>query len=93
MNVGDLRDQHGQSLGGHGNRSLGDLGERRAGPRIHRVHEDVPARQRVLVLLALIAAFALVRGISELLVAIGGQRLVEREISRSLPKHRLQPTS
>jgi uncharacterized membrane protein HdeD (DUF308 family) len=36
-----------------------------------------------LVLLALIAAFALVRGISELVVAIGGQRLLEREIKRA----------
>jgi uncharacterized membrane protein HdeD (DUF308 family) len=36
-----------------------------------------------LVLLALIAAFALVRGIGELVVAIGGQRLVEREIKRA----------
>jgi uncharacterized membrane protein HdeD (DUF308 family) len=45
-----------------------------------------------LVLLALIAAFALVRGISELVVAIGGQRLLEREIKRAFtPKP--QPTS
>jgi uncharacterized membrane protein HdeD (DUF308 family) len=36
-----------------------------------------------LVLLALIAAFALVRGIAELVVAIGGQRLVERELKRA----------
>ena len=36
-----------------------------------------------LVLLALIAAFALVRGISELVVAIGGQKLVEREVKRA----------
>jgi uncharacterized membrane protein HdeD (DUF308 family) len=44
------------------------------------------------VLLALIAAFALVRGIAELVVAIGGQRLLEREIKRALtPKP--QPSS
>ena len=36
-----------------------------------------------LVLLALIAAFALVRGMSELVVAIGGQKLVEREVKRA----------
>jgi uncharacterized membrane protein HdeD (DUF308 family) len=36
-----------------------------------------------LVLLALIAAFALVRGIGELVVAIGGQHLVERELKRA----------
>jgi uncharacterized membrane protein HdeD (DUF308 family) len=36
-----------------------------------------------LVLLALIAAFALVKGISELVVAIGGQKLVERELKRA----------
>ena len=47
-----------------------------------------------LVLLALIAAFALVRGISELVLAIGGERLVEREVKRSLPaKAKLQPTT
>lgn len=47
-----------------------------------------------LVLLALIAAFALVRGISELALAIGGQRLVERQVKRSLTaKPKLQPTS
>jgi len=45
-----------------------------------------------LVLLALIAAFALVSGISELVVAIGGQRLLEREVKRALtPKP--QPSS
>ncbi len=45
-----------------------------------------------LVLLALIAAFALVRGIGELVVAFGGQRLLEREIKRALtPKP--QPSS
>ena len=36
------------------------------------------------VLLALIAAFALVRGVTELVVAIGGKRLVERDIKRVL---------
>jgi uncharacterized membrane protein HdeD (DUF308 family) len=46
-----------------------------------------------LVLLALIAAFALVRGISELVLAIGGRRLVEHELKRSLTaKSKLQPT-
>jgi uncharacterized membrane protein HdeD (DUF308 family) len=45
-----------------------------------------------LVLLALIAAFALVRGIAELVVAIGGQRLVEREFKRAF-EPRPQPTS
>jgi uncharacterized membrane protein HdeD (DUF308 family) len=45
-----------------------------------------------LVLLALIAAFALIRGISELVVAVGGQRLLEREIKRAFtPKP--QPSS
>jgi uncharacterized membrane protein HdeD (DUF308 family) len=45
-----------------------------------------------LVLLALIAAFALVTGISELVAAIGGQRLLEREVKRALtPKP--QPSS
>jgi uncharacterized membrane protein HdeD (DUF308 family) len=45
-----------------------------------------------LVLLALIAAFALVTGISELVAAIGGQRLLEREIKSALtPKP--QPSS
>ena len=45
-----------------------------------------------LVLLALIAAFALVSGISELVAAIGGQRLLEREVKRALtPKP--QPSS
>ena len=45
-----------------------------------------------LVLLALIAAFALVRGVGELVVAIGGQRLLERELKRAFtPKP--QPSS
>lgn len=47
-----------------------------------------------LVLLALIAAFALVQGISELVVAIGGQRLLEREFKRSfMGKARPQPSA
>jgi uncharacterized membrane protein HdeD (DUF308 family) len=46
-----------------------------------------------LVLLALIAAFALVRGISELVIAIGWQKLLERQLKRSLPTEpKLQPT-
>src|SRR6266545_3126958 len=36
-----------------------------------------------LILLALIAAFALVRGAAELVVAIGGKRLFERDIKRA----------
>jgi uncharacterized membrane protein HdeD (DUF308 family) len=45
-----------------------------------------------LVTLALIAAFALVGGITELVVAIGGKRLVESDLKRSLaPKP--QPSS
>jgi uncharacterized membrane protein HdeD (DUF308 family) len=48
-----------------------------------------------LVLLALIAAFALVRGIAELVVAIGWKRLAEGDIKRTLAraKQRLQPAS
>jgi uncharacterized membrane protein HdeD (DUF308 family) len=48
-----------------------------------------------LVLLALIAAFALVRGISELVIAIGWQRLLEYNVRRSLSraKPRPQPAS
>ena len=42
-----------------------------------------------LVLLALIAAFALVTGISELVAAIGGQRLLEREIGRASCRERV----
>jgi uncharacterized membrane protein HdeD (DUF308 family) len=45
-----------------------------------------------LVLLALIAAFALVTGVSELVVAIGGKRLVDSSIRRSLTP-RPQPSS
>jgi uncharacterized membrane protein HdeD (DUF308 family) len=41
-----------------------------------------------LVLLALIAAFSLVTGISELVVAIGGKRLVEADLKRALSRTR-----
>jgi uncharacterized membrane protein HdeD (DUF308 family) len=44
-----------------------------------------------LVLLALIAAFALVTGVSELVVAIGGKRLLERDIKRALEQARPKP--
>jgi uncharacterized membrane protein HdeD (DUF308 family) len=44
-----------------------------------------------LVLLALIAAFALVTGVSELVVAIGGKRLLERDIKRALERARPKP--
>jgi uncharacterized membrane protein HdeD (DUF308 family) len=44
-----------------------------------------------LVLLALIAAFALIRGISELVVAIGWKRLLERDVKRSLERVRPKP--
>ena len=45
-----------------------------------------------LVTLALIAAFALVTGITELVVAIGGERLVEHELKRSFaPLKRSEP--
>jgi Short repeat of unknown function (DUF308) len=46
-----------------------------------------------LVLLALIAAFALVRGVSELVVAIGGKQLVEREFKRTVSRTRPQTAS
>jgi uncharacterized membrane protein HdeD (DUF308 family) len=46
-----------------------------------------------LVLLALIAAFALVRGISELVVAIGGKRLLEHQIKRGVRRAVPQPSS
>jgi uncharacterized membrane protein HdeD (DUF308 family) len=46
-----------------------------------------------LVLLALIAAFALVTGVSELVVAIGGKRLLERDIKRTLEQARPKPRS
>jgi uncharacterized membrane protein HdeD (DUF308 family) len=44
-----------------------------------------------LVLLALIAAFALVRGAAELIVAIGGKRLMERELRRAVQRPNAQP--
>ena len=46
-----------------------------------------------LVLLALIAAFALVIGISELVVAIGGKRLLERDLKNAVTRTRPQPAS
>jgi uncharacterized membrane protein HdeD (DUF308 family) len=45
-----------------------------------------------LVTLALIAAFALVTGITELVVAIGGKRLVESSVKRSFSPARPQPS-
>jgi uncharacterized membrane protein HdeD (DUF308 family) len=44
-----------------------------------------------LVLLALIAAFSLITGISELVVAIGGKRLVEADLKRALQRARTRP--
>jgi uncharacterized membrane protein HdeD (DUF308 family) len=44
-----------------------------------------------LVLLALIAAFALVRGAADLVVAIGGKRLLERDIKRAVQRTTAQP--
>jgi uncharacterized membrane protein HdeD (DUF308 family) len=44
-----------------------------------------------LVLLALIAAFALVRGAAELVVAIGGKRFVESELKRAAQPRKAQP--
>jgi uncharacterized membrane protein HdeD (DUF308 family) len=45
-----------------------------------------------LVTLALIAAFALISGISELVVAIGGKRLVESDLKRAFsPQRRSKP--
>lgn len=46
-----------------------------------------------LVLLALIAAFELVKGISELVVAIGGKRLLQYELKRTLTRPQPQPSS
>lgn len=43
-----------------------------------------------LVLLALIAAFALVSGAAELVVAVGGKRLLERDIKHALQRARPQ---
>ena len=47
----------------------------------------------VLVTLALIAAFALVTGITELVVAIGGKRLVESDLKRSFASPKPQTSS
>jgi len=44
-----------------------------------------------LVTLALIAAFALVSGITELVVAIGGRRLVENDLNRAFAPAKPQP--
>ncbi len=44
-----------------------------------------------LVLLALIAAFALVKGVSELVVAIGGKRLLEHDLRKALERARPKP--
>jgi uncharacterized membrane protein HdeD (DUF308 family) len=46
-----------------------------------------------LVLLALIAAFALVRGVAELVVGIGGKRLLEHDIKRAAQRSRPQPVA
>ena len=46
-----------------------------------------------LVLLALIAAFSLVRGVSELVVAIGWKRLLEADLKRAVSRPRPQPAS
>ena len=46
-----------------------------------------------LVLLALIAAFSLVVGISELVVAIGGKRLLERDLKNAVAQASPQTTS
>jgi uncharacterized membrane protein HdeD (DUF308 family) len=45
-----------------------------------------------LVTLALIAAFALVTGITELVVAIGGQRIVESDLKRAFTPTKPQPS-
>jgi hypothetical protein len=59
----------------------------------HERHECERAHgDGALVLLALIAAFALVGGVSELVVAIGGKRLLERELKCAF-KAELQPSS
>ena len=46
-----------------------------------------------LAVLALIAAFALVTGVTELVVAIGGEKLLERKAKRMLSTPRPQPSS
>jgi len=45
-----------------------------------------------LVTLALIAAFALISGITELVVAIGGKRLVESDVKRMFTQPKPQPS-
>jgi uncharacterized membrane protein HdeD (DUF308 family) len=45
-----------------------------------------------LVLLALIAAYALVLGVAELTVAIGGKRLLNADLKRALTPPDAQPT-
>jgi uncharacterized membrane protein HdeD (DUF308 family) len=45
----------------------------------------------VLVTLALIAAFALITGITELVVAIGGERLVEAQLKRAFAPPQPKP--
>ena len=44
-----------------------------------------------LVLLALIAAYALVTGIAQLIVAIGGERLLKRSMKRAIARRRSRP--
>jgi len=46
-----------------------------------------------LAVLALIAAFALVTGVTELVVAIGGEKLLERKAKRAFSRPRTQPKS
>src|SRR4029079_17224076 len=46
-----------------------------------------------LVLLALISAFFLITGITELVVAIGGKRMVEHDIKRAFPPKQPQASS
>ena len=46
-----------------------------------------------LVLLALIAAFLLVLGVTQLVFAIGGKRLVERRLQRVFKRPEPQPSS
>jgi uncharacterized membrane protein HdeD (DUF308 family) len=46
-----------------------------------------------LVTLALIAAFALVTGVAEVIMAVGGKRLVERDLKRTLGQAQTQATA
>jgi uncharacterized membrane protein HdeD (DUF308 family) len=46
-----------------------------------------------LVVLALISAFFLIVGITELVVAIGGKRIVESDLKRALPQRQTQTSS